>query len=128
MNNMTTGSRTGPGYILVPTRCILGPYGWMGVREATWRWLGYGVGCAVGAIPQSLLLDLAQVEVSLDHLPHVFGLLVGQSGQIQFALHGAATVRTQPSSSGRLLDSLFHRNLPEGSAHSLNNRRNLGDI
>lgn len=88
----------GPGYILVTAQCILGPYGWMGVREATW--LGDGVGCAVGAIPQSLLLDLAQVEVSLDHLPHVFGLLVGQSGQIQFALHGAATVRTQPSSSG----------------------------
>lgn len=117
----------GPGYILVPARCILGPYGWMDVREVTWRWLGDGVGCAVGAVPQSLFLDLAQVEVSLDHLPNVFGLLVGQSGQIQFALHGAATVRTQPSSTLCLM-SRFHRNLPEGAAHSLNKRRNLGDV
>lgn len=103
----------GPGYILVPARCILGPYGWMGVGEATWRWLGDGVGCAVGTVPQSLLLDLAQVEVSLDHLPNVFGLLVGQSGQIQFALHGAATVKTQPSSSEWLLDTLLNVMVPQ---------------
>lgn len=103
----------GPGYILDWARCILGLYRWMSVGEATWRQLGDGVECVVGAVPQSLLLDLAQVEVSLDHLPHVFGLLVGQSGQIQFALHGAATVRTQPSSSGRLLDTLFNDMVPQ---------------
>lgn len=39
--------------------------------------------------PQALLFSLAEAEISLDHLPDVFGLLVCQTGQVQFSIHDA---------------------------------------
>lgn len=40
-------------------------------------------------LPQSLLFRLAEGEISLDHLPDVFGLFVCETRQIQFSVHDA---------------------------------------
>lgn len=39
--------------------------------------------------PQSLFFCLAEVKISLNHLPDVFGLFVRQTRQIQFSIHDA---------------------------------------
>lgn len=41
------------------------------------------------SLPQSLLFRLAEVKISLDHLPDVFGLFICETGQIQFSVHDA---------------------------------------
>lgn len=42
-------------------------------------------------IRESVLFLLPEVEVSLDHLPHMFGFFICQTGQVQFTLHGPET-------------------------------------
>lgn len=60
-----------------------------GQKGQTEAWRGHRdtMKTVTWSVPETFLFLLSEVEVSLDHLPDVFGLFVRETRQIQLALH-----------------------------------------